>query len=121
MYFSLLDVKSGSRSVADWTLFDTQVLDVIQLTLSRSIAHNVIKEKTTIKLIVALFEMYEKSSANNKVHLMKKLFNLKITESTPVIQHVNEFNNITNQLFYVETDFDDEIKVLILLALLSNN
>ena len=73
-------------------------MGVIKLTLSRSIAHNVAKEKTTTDLMKALFGMYEKPSANNKVHLMKKLFNLKIAENASVAQHLNEFDTITNQL-----------------------
>ena len=32
----------------------------------------------------ALFGMYEKLSANNKVHMMKKLFNLKMAENALV-------------------------------------
>ena len=57
----------------------------------------------------ALSSMYEKPLANNKVHLMKKLFNLKMAENVSVAQHLNEFNTITNQLSSVEIDFDDEI------------
>ena len=60
--------------------------------------------------------MYEKPSANNKVHLMKKLFNLKMVENALIAQHLNEFNTITNQLLSVEIDFDDEIRALIVLA-----
>ncbi|RVX16095.1 Retrovirus-related Pol polyprotein from transposon TNT 1-94 [Vitis vinifera] len=105
----------------EWALLDKQVLGVIRLTLSRSVAHNVVKEKTTTDLIKALSGMYEKSSANNKVHLMKKLFNLKMTENASVAQHLNEFNTITNQLSSVEIDFDDEIRALIVLASLLNS
>ena len=72
-------------------------------------------------LMKALFGMYEKPSANNKVYLMKKLFNLKKAKGTPVVQHLNEFNTITNQLYLVEIEFDDEVCVLILLASLSNS
>ena len=60
------------------------------------------KENTTVDLMKAMSGMYEKLSANNKVHLMKKLFNLKKAEGTPVAQHLNEFNTITNQLSLVE-------------------
>ena len=60
----------------------------------------------------ALSSMYEKSSTNNKVHLMKKLFNLKMAKNASVTQHLNEFNTITNQLSFVEIDFDDEIRAL---------
>ena len=33
----------------------------------------------------ALSGMYEKPSVNNKVHLMKKLFNLKMTEGIVIL------------------------------------
>ena len=72
------------------------------------------KEKTTVDLMKALSNMYEKLSANNKVYLMKKLFNLKKAEGTPVAQHLNEFNTITNQLSTMEIEFDDEVHALIL-------
>ncbi|RVW96404.1 Retrovirus-related Pol polyprotein from transposon TNT 1-94 [Vitis vinifera] len=72
-------------------------------------------------LMKALPGMYEKPSANNKVHLMKKLFNLKMAENASVAQHLNEFNTITNQLSSIEIDFDDEIRALIVLASLPNS
>ena len=105
----------------EWALFDRQVLGVIRLTLSKSVAHNIVMEKTTSDLMKALFGMYEKPSANNKVHLMKKLFNLKMAENALVAQHLNEFNTITNQLSFIEIDFDDEIRALIVLASLPNS
>ena len=107
----------------EWTLFDKQVLRVIRLTLLSSVAHNVVKEKTMADLMKALSSMYEKPSANNKVHLIKKLFNLKMAENASVAQHLNEFNIITNQLSSIEIDFDfdDKIRALIVLASLPNS
>ena len=52
--------------------------------MSRSIAHNIVKKKTTVDLMKVLSSMYENSLANNKVHLMKKLFNLKMAENASV-------------------------------------
>ena len=52
---------------------------------------------------------------------MKKLFNLKMAKNASVAQHLNEFNTITNQLSFVEIDFDDEICALIILASLPNS
>ena len=72
-------------------------------------------------LMKTLSSIYEKLSANNKVHLMKKLFNLKKAEGTPVAQHLNEFNMITNQLSSMEIDFEDEICLLIILAFFLNS
>ena len=79
------------------------------------------KEKTTIDLMKALSSMYEKPLANNKVQLIKKLFNLKMVGGTPMAQHLNEFNTITNQLSSVEIDFDNEIRALIILASFPNS
>ena len=80
----------------EWALLDRQVLRVIKLTLSKSIAPSVVKEKTTTNLLKALLGMYEKPSVNNKVYLMKKLFNLKMAENASVAQHLNEFKTIRN-------------------------
>ena len=104
-----------------WALLDKQVLGVIRLTLSRSFAHNVVKEKIIADLMKALSGMYEKPLPNNNVHLMKKLFNLKLAKNASVAQHLNEFYTITNQLLSVEINFDDEIHALIVLASLPNN
>ena len=79
------------------------------------------KEKNTVDRMKALSGMYEKSSTNNKVHLIKKLFNLKMAENASVAQHLNEFNTITNQLFSIKIDFNDEICALIVLVSLPKN
>uniref|UniRef100_A0A2N9GH12 Retrovirus-related Pol polyprotein from transposon TNT 1-94-like beta-barrel domain-containing protein n=1 Tax=Fagus sylvatica TaxID=28930 RepID=A0A2N9GH12_FAGSY len=121
LYLPLLGKKLDKMEDAEWALLDRQVLGVIRLTLSKSVAHNVVKETTTVGLMTALSGMYEKPSTNNKVHLMKKLFNLKMAESATVAKHLNEFNTITNQLSSVEIEFDDEIRALIVLASLPNS
>uniref|UniRef100_A0A2N9GXF9 CCHC-type domain-containing protein n=1 Tax=Fagus sylvatica TaxID=28930 RepID=A0A2N9GXF9_FAGSY len=121
LHLPLLGKKPDKMEDAEWALLDRQVLGVIRLTLSRSVAHNVVKETTTVGLMTALSGMYEKPLANNKVHLMKKLFNLKMAEGAAVAKHLNEFNTITNQLSFVEIEFNDEIRALIILASLPNS
>ncbi|RVW93884.1 Retrovirus-related Pol polyprotein from transposon TNT 1-94 [Vitis vinifera] len=66
LHLPLLGTKPESMKVEEWTHLDRQVLGVIKLTLSRSVAHNVVKEKTTTDLMKALSGMYEKLSTNNK-------------------------------------------------------
>ena len=116
-----LGTKYETMKAEEWALLDRQVLGVIKLTLSRSVAHNVVKEKTTTNLMKTLLGMYEKLSSNNIVHMIKKLFNLKMVENALVAQHLNEFKTIKNQLSSVEIDFDDEIRALIVLASLPNS
>ena len=54
--------------------------------------------------------MYEKPSTNNKIFLMKKLFQLKMDEGELVSTHV-KFNMIVKQLSFIEVEFDDEKSV----------
>ena len=84
LHLPLLGTKPEAMKAEKLALLDKQVLRVIRLTLSRSAAHNVVKEKTTEDLMKALSGMYEKLSENSKVHLMKKLFNLKMAENASV-------------------------------------
>nr|CAN83739.1 hypothetical protein VITISV_031169 [Vitis vinifera] len=110
LHLPLLGTKLESMKAEEWGFLT-----------DRSVAHNVEKENTTANLMKALSGMYEKPSANNKVHLMKKLFNLKMAENASIAQHLNEFTTITNQLSSIKIDFDDEIRALIVLASLPNS
>ena len=73
LHLLLLGEKPATMKDEEWALLDKQVLGVIRLTMSRSIAHNVVKEKTTTNLMQALSGMYQKTSTNNKVHPIKKM------------------------------------------------
>ncbi|RVW95710.1 Retrovirus-related Pol polyprotein from transposon TNT 1-94 [Vitis vinifera] len=57
LHLPLLGTKPENMKAEEWALLDRQVLGVIRLTLSRSVAHNVVKEKTTTDLMKALSEI----------------------------------------------------------------
>ena len=69
-------------------------------------------------LLKALSNMYEKPSAMNKVYLMRRSFNLQMSEKGTISDHINEFNMIVSQLNSVDINFKDEIKALILMSFL---
>lgn len=64
----------------------------------------------------ALVKLYEKSSSSNKVFLMKCFFNMKMSEGGSVADHLNDFNTVSDQLSYVEVNFDDEVTDLLILC-----
>jgi hypothetical protein len=66
-------------------------------------------------LMDALPKLYEKPSASNKIFLIKRLFNMKMSEGGSVANHLNEFNMVTNQVSSVKVDFDDEVRALLIL------
>ncbi|KAL6541995.1 hypothetical protein OROGR_011481 [Orobanche gracilis] len=116
MHEPLTDKKPESIKEEDSKHLDRKALGVIQLMLSRNVAFNIAKEKTTADIMKALESMYEKPSATNKVHLMRRLFNLRMAEGASTAQHLNELNTVTTQLSSVGIDFDDEVRALILLS-----
>ena len=73
--------------------------------LSKNMAFNIIKEKTTSNVLKAASNMYEQPSAMNKLHLMQRLFNLQMSKSGYIANHINEFNMIVSQLSSVEIIF----------------
>ncbi|KAG8651744.1 hypothetical protein MANES_06G018150v8 [Manihot esculenta] len=50
-----------------WNLKNRKALGLICLTLSRNVAFNIVKKTTTVGLLTALVNMYEKPSAINKL------------------------------------------------------
>ena len=97
----------------EWEILNRKALGTIRLSLAASMAFNISKEKTMKGLMDALAKLYEKPSASNKVFLMKRLFNMKMSEGGSVADHLNEFNMVTNQLSSIKMKFDDVIGVII--------
>ena len=84
----------------EWEVLDRKSLGTIRLCLASSVAFNISKEKTTEGVMSALAKLYEKPSAFNKVFIMKRLFNMNMSEGGLVVGHFNEFNMITSQLSF---------------------
>ena len=108
--------KSMAMKDEEWDILNGKALGTIQLSLAASMAFNISKEKTMKGLMDALAKLYEKPSVSNKVFLMKRLFNMKMSEGVPVADHLNEFNTVTNQLSSIKVDFDDKVRALLILC-----
>ena len=100
----------------EWNLIDRKALGTIRLCLAASVAFNISKETTTEGLMQTLSKLYEKPSASNKVFLMKRLFNMNMSEGGSVANHLNDFNTVTSQLSSVGVNFDDEVRALLFLC-----
>jgi hypothetical protein len=100
----------------EWEVLDRKALGTIRLCLASLVAFNISKEKTTEGVMSALSKLYEKPSDSNKVFLMKRLFNMKMSEGGSVANHLNEFNTLTSQLSSVKVNFDDEVRALLILC-----
>lgn len=86
----------------EWKLPDRKVPGVICLTLTKDVDFNVTKETITTGMMKVMSNMFEKLVANNKIHLVKKPFNLKMIEGATNGEHLNYFNTIVNILISLE-------------------
>ena len=66
----------------------------VRLTLSKNVAFNVKNVPSTTDITKVLADTYEKQYASKKVHLMRRLFNLKMVNGTKLADHVNEFKPV---------------------------
>ena len=113
--------KPAATKDEEWEILDIKALGMIRLSLEVSVVFNISKAKTTKGLMDTLAKLYEKPSASNKVFIMKRLFNMKMSEDESVVDHLNDFNTVSNQLSSVKVDFDDEVRALLILCSLSES
>lgn len=109
LYLSLTGHKPDDMERLDWELLDRQTLDVIQLTLVKNVAFNIMNEKITVDLMQTLSNMFKESSVVNKVYLIRRLVNLKKGKGISVTLHINEFNTIIAYLTSLQITFDDNV------------
>jgi hypothetical protein len=83
--------KSTTMKDEEWEVLDRKALGTIWLSLAASVDFNILKENTMKDLMDALAKLYEKPSTSNKVFLMKRLFNMKMSKGGSVADHLNEF------------------------------
>jgi hypothetical protein len=108
--------KPTAMNEEEWEVLERKALGMIRLSLETLVDFNILKENKMKELMDALDKLYEKPSVSNKVFLMKILFNMNMSEGGSVVDHLNEFNTVTNQLSSVKVDFDDEVRALLILC-----
>jgi hypothetical protein len=89
-----IEKKLTAMKDEEWEVLDRKALGTIRLSLAALVAFNILKEKTMKEMMDALAKLYEKPSASNKVFLMKRLFNMNMSEGGFVADHLNEFNTL---------------------------
>ncbi|KAI3514342.1 hypothetical protein L1887_12673 [Cichorium endivia] len=100
---------------------DKKAKAVITLSLTKSVAFNILSETMARSMMEALSNMYEKPSAANKVFLMRELFTTRMNEEGSVTVHINNLNSILSRLSYVGIKFDNETQASLLLASLPDS
>jgi hypothetical protein len=86
------------------------------LSPSDGVLREVVDEETTAGLWKKIESLYLKKSLTNRLFLKQRFYTLKMQESMPLGNHLDEFNKILMDLKNIDIQVDDEDQALILLC-----
>ncbi|MCO5568295.1 hypothetical protein L7F22_021994 [Adiantum nelumboides] len=117
----LQGIKPDDMNADDWIELDELERSTIMLTLHKSVYFNVMDTNGAYGVWSALSNLYEEKSAASQVYWQKKLIDLRMKESTPMSNHLNEFHTIVSQLQSQGVEFDDSVRAMFLLVTLPDS
>lgn len=105
--------RSNAAEVAAWEDGDQRARATIGLLLSRS-QHGHIRNTTTAKAVWEnLKKQHEKKSLTSKVHLLKRICDLKYHEGDDIEDHLMKFEDLFAKLSNAGTKLDDDLQVIL--------
>nr|KYP69065.1 Retrovirus-related Pol polyprotein from transposon TNT 1-94 [Cajanus cajan] len=111
-----LSNKSTSIKKEDLAEQEEKAHSLILLSLSNEVLYEVADQETACGLWLKLEKLYMTKSICNKLLLKRRLFGLHMKESTPLKEHLDEFNSILMELRDIDVKIEDEDSAMILLA-----
>ncbi|GJV81881.1 gag-pol polyprotein [Tanacetum coccineum] len=95
-----------------WDEMDGNAIANLHLALADGVLSSIKEKKSAKEIWDHIAQLYEARSLHNKNFLKRKLYALRMTESTSVTEHVNNLNTLFSQLTYLS--FFDDVAVAIL-------
>ncbi|KAE8655608.1 F-box family protein, putative isoform 2 [Hibiscus syriacus] len=81
-----------------WNEMDGNDMANFHLALADEVLSSIEEKKTTKEIWDHLTKLYEATSLHNKIFLKRKLYTLRMPESTSVMEHLNTLNTLFSQL-----------------------
>ncbi|CAA0840400.1 Unknown protein, partial [Striga hermonthica] len=98
-----------------------KAVSLIRQWVDINIFHHVATESKAHTLWNKIEQMYQRKTAQNKAFVIKKLVNLKYWDGKSVAEHLNEFQDMVNQLVTMDMKLDEELQALLLLSSLPDS
>ncbi|KAM1107122.1 hypothetical protein ACFX2B_003881 [Malus domestica] len=113
--------KPESMSDAEWKKMNCKAICTIRQWVDDCVFHHVSNETNARKFWTKLESLFEKKTLAKKAFLIKKLINVKYKDDLSVAEHLNNFQNIINQLATMNMTIEDELQALLLLGSLPDS
>ncbi|KAM1052978.1 hypothetical protein ACFX2C_000527 [Malus domestica] len=108
--------KPESMSDAEWKKMNRKVIGTIRQWVDDSVFHHVSNETNAREFWTKLESLFEKKTSTKKAFLIKELINVKYKDGLSVAEHLNNFQNIINQLATMKMTIEDELQTLLFLG-----
>ncbi|KAM1154260.1 hypothetical protein ACFX19_037276 [Malus domestica] len=113
--------KLESMSDAEWKKMNRKAIGTIRQWVDDSVFHHVSNETNAREFWTKLESLFEKKTPAKKAFLIKELINVKYKDGLSVAEHLNNFQNIINQLATMKMTIEDELQALLLLGSLPDS
>ncbi|GJX66453.1 hypothetical protein Tco_0300796 [Tanacetum coccineum] len=104
-----------------WDEMDGNAIANLHLTLADGVLSSIEEKKTGKDIWDHLARLYEARSLHNKIFLKRKLYAIRMMESTSVTEHVNNLNTLFSQLTSLDCKIDPQERAEILLPSLPDS
>ncbi|GKC33375.1 gag-pol polyprotein, partial [Tanacetum coccineum] len=104
-----------------WDEMDGNAIANLHLALADGVLSSIEEKKSAKEIWDHLARLYEARSLHNKNFLKRKLYALRMTESTSVTEHVNNLNTLFSQLTSLSCKIDSQERAEILLQSLPDS
>ncbi|KAE8686001.1 hypothetical protein F3Y22_tig00111088pilonHSYRG00304 [Hibiscus syriacus] len=98
-----------------WNEMDGNAMANFHLALADEVLSSIEEKKTAKEIWDHLIKLYEATSLHNKIFLKRKLYTLRMPESTSVTEHLNTLNTLFSQLTSLSCKIGEQERAELLL------
>lgn len=109
------DMPEG-KTEKEWEVLNRKAVAMIRKYIDKSLFEHVSTYTNAYELWTKLESMIQKKTPRNKAHLVRRLVKLEYSDGQNMIEHLNTFKGIVNQLTKADMKIDDELQTLLLLS-----
>ncbi|ESQ46503.1 hypothetical protein EUTSA_v10000595mg, partial [Eutrema salsugineum] len=108
--------KPEGKDDKTWEVLNRKAVAVIRKYIDRSLFEHVSTYTNAFELWTKLESMIQKKTPRNKALLARRLVKLEYKDGQSMMEHLNNFKGIVNQLNKVDMKVEDEMQALLLLS-----
>ena len=116
-----VDAKSDKISDEDWEELEARCVSTIRLYIADNIINNVNDVDSAPELWEKLEKLYLGKGLQTKLNLKRDLYKLKMGEGASLMEHMNVFRGLVDQLARVDVKIEEEDQALLLLTSLPDS